>query len=342
MKQAPAIDSVEQLNQDMAEKGLEGHWSLGLEDLPSYPVTSVRPHLWRWADVHESLLRAGDVVNLADAERRTVRLLNPGIPGGHGTTHTIHFSFQYVNDGEYARAHRHSAAAFRFVLEGKDAYTTVNGQKCVMAEGDLILTPQLTWHDHVNNSGKPILWLDGLDIPLTQALHQLFFEPYTKEQQTVAADSEDVAAFYGHARPGPTPPQEFFHYKWTDTYRNLQRLRHSAAGRDPFDGTILEFRNPLTGGPTMPTIQCAIQLLEPRQETASHRHTSTTIYYVYRGTGTTTIGGQKYDWEQGDSFVVPLWHDHRHTNRSGASEAILLSMSDAPVLKALQLYRETH
>jgi len=176
MKQAPNVDSVEQLNRDMAAKGLEGHWSLGLEDLPAYPVTSVQPYLWRWADVHESLIRAGDVVNLEDAERRTIRLLNPGIPGGHGTTHTIHCSFQYVKNAEYARTHRHSAAAFRFVLAGRDAYTTVNGQQCVMEEGDLILTPQLTWHDHVNNSGKPILWLDGLDIPLTQALHQLFFD----------------------------------------------------------------------------------------------------------------------------------------------------------------------
>lgn len=339
MKQAPAPDSVDQLNRDMAEKGLEGHWNLGLEDLPPYPVTTVQPYLWHWADVHESLIRAGDVVSLEEAERRTVRLLNPGAPGGHGTTHTIHFSFQYVKDGEYARAHRHSAAAFRFVLQGKDAYTTVNGQQCVMAEGDLILTPQLTWHDHVNNSGKPILWLDGLDIPLTQALHQLFFEPYTQEQQSIDVNSEQVAAFYGQARPGAAP-QEFFHYKWADTYRDLQKLRQSEAGRDRFDGTTLEFRNPVTGGPTMPTIQCAVHLLEPKHETESHRHTSTAIYHVYRGTGTTTIGDQKFDWSQGDSFTVPLWHEHCHANRSGESEAILLSMSDAPVMKALQLYRE--
>ena len=153
------------------------------------------------------MIRAGEVVNLEkDAERRTIRLLNPGIPGGHGTTHTIHFSFQYVKHGEYARAHRHTAAAFRFVLEGRDAYTMVNGQQCVMEEGDLILTPQLTWHDHVNDSGKPIIWLDGLDIPLTQALHQLFFEPYHQEQQALEATSEEVAGFYSHARPAVEPP----------------------------------------------------------------------------------------------------------------------------------------
>jgi hypothetical protein len=126
----------------------------------------------------------------------------------------------------------------------------------------------------VNNSGKPILWLDGLDIPLTQALHQLFFEPYTKEQQAIEASSDRVAAFYGHARPPAVPPQEFFHYKWVDTYRDLQRLRQSAAGRDPFDGYFLEFLNPRTGGPTMPTIQCAVheaQCSESRTRCGGHR-----------------------------------------------------------------------
>lgn len=337
MKRERILDSIEQLDRDMNEKSLEGHWSLGLEDLPPYPVTSVQPHLWRWEDVHESLLRAGEVVSLEDAERRTVRLLNPGIPGGHGTTHTIHVSFQYVKDGEYARAHRHSAAAFRFVLQGRDACTTVNGQQCVMEEGDLILTPQLSWHDHVNDSGKPILWLDGLDIPLTQALHQLFFEPYRQERQTVEATSDDVTGFYGHARPAAAPPGEFFHYKWADTERDLERLRRSGKGRDPFDGCLLEFRNPVTGGPTMPTIQCAVQLLEPGRETAAHRHTSTAIYHVYRGAGATIIGGREYQWRQGDSFVVPLWSQHAH---SASTDAILLSMSDAPVMKALDLYRE--
>jgi gentisate 1,2-dioxygenase len=51
------------------------------------------------------------------------------------------------------------------------------------------------------------------------------------------------------------------------------------------------------------------------------------------------IGERRFDWEQGDSFVVPVWHEHRHLNPSSA-EAILFSMSDAPALKALDLYRE--
>ncbi|HZH85630.1 MAG TPA: cupin domain-containing protein, partial [Phototrophicaceae bacterium] len=94
------------------------------------------------------------------------------------------------------------------------------------------------------------------------------------------------------------------------------------------------------GGPTMTTIGCAVQLLPPGDRTETHRHTSTVIYHAFRGSGTTQIGDRCFEWEQGDSFVVPLWYRHSHLNRSASDEAILFSMSDGPVLKALDLYRE--
>lgn len=340
MKQVSLSDSVALLDQDMAKKNLEGHWQLGFENYLPYPETSVEPYLWKWEDIYNFLVRAGEVVSLEQAERRTIRLINPGLKDRHATTHTIHLSVQYVKAGEFARTHRHTAAAFRFVIKGEGAYTTVNGQQCIMEEGDLILTPQLTWHDHANNSDKPIVWLDGLDIPLVQSLHQLTFEPYPQLTQPIQKRSEQVAALYSHARPVVSGAGEFFHYKWGDTYRVLRALVTEAPKPDRFDGYLLEYRNPVTGGPTMPTIQCAVQLLLPGQETDVHRHTSTVIYHGFRGSGTCFVGDRRFDWDQGDSFVVPLWYAHRHVNRSSSEEAILLSMSDAPVLKSLDLYRE--
>ncbi|HXV79202.1 MAG TPA: cupin domain-containing protein [Candidatus Binatia bacterium] len=339
MKNAVVDDSVEILNRDMAEKNLGGHWQLGFENYAPYPETTVQPWLWKWTDVYESLMRAGDVVSMEEAERRTVRLLNPALRDRQATTHTIHFSFQYVKPGEHARPHRHTAAALRFILKGSGAYTTVNGQKCVMEEGDLILTPQLTWHDHTNDSGKPIIWLDGLDIPLVQSLQQLLFEPYMGDAQPIATTSEEVALSYGHPRPGSRPASAFFHYKWSDAYRGVRALVDTAS-LDRFDGYLLEYRDMTTGGPTMPTIQCALSLLRPDQETEAHRHTSTVIYHVFRGRGSSFVGEERFDWEAGDSFVVPLWHPHRHLNGSPSEEAILFSMSDVPVLKSLSLYRE--
>lgn len=339
MKNTDTKDDVEELNRDMAAKHLGGHWQLGLESYLAYPQTTVQPYLWKWTDVRESLMRAGDVIKMEEAERRTVRLLNPALTERQATTHTIHFSFQYVKPGEHARAHRHTAAAFRFILEGHGAFTTVNGQKCVMEEGDLILTPQMSWHDHTNDSHEPIIWLDGLDIPLVQSLHQLLFESYAQEAQPIRETSEEVARLYAQGKQMAAPTSGYFHYPWADTEQSL-RAMVNAASPDRFEGFLWEYRNPATSGATMPTIQCAISLLRPGQETEAHRHTSTVIYHAFRGQGSSVVGDERFDWERGDSFVVPLWYPHRHVNRSVSEDALLFSMSDAPVLKALDLYRQ--
>jgi gentisate 1,2-dioxygenase len=339
MNRAARSDSLALLDRDMAQKNLQGYWSLGMEGLPPFPTTSVEPCLWKWADVHESLLRAGEAISLEQSERRVVRLVNPGLQDRPFASHTLQISFQYVKPGENARAHRHTPAALRFVVQGNGAYTTVNGQRCVMEPGDLILTPKLSWHDHSNESKEPMLWLDGLDFPLIQALHQVMQERYAERRQPVAKDSEEVMEKLGAALRHGMPLADFFHYKWRDTALTLRALAQSQAARDRFDGYLLEYKNPLTGGATMTTMQCAVQLLLPRDETESHRHTSTVIYHVFRGKGATLIGERRFDWQQGDSFVVPVWHAHRHMN-SSSEDAILFSMSDAPTLKALDLYRE--
>ncbi|HVO94016.1 MAG TPA: cupin domain-containing protein [Terriglobales bacterium] len=341
MKQAASNDSVALLDRDMAEKNLSGYWRLGMEGLPSYPITSVEPCLWKWMDVHGSLVRAGEVISLENSERRVVRLVNPGLDRQRAfATHTLQISFQYVKPGENARAHRHTPAALRFVVQGNGAYTTVNGQQCVMEPGDLILTPKLTWHDHSNDSAEPMIWLDGLDFPLVGALHQVMQERYPERRQPIEKSSEEVIGQLGSSIRHGLPLADFFHYKWRDTEQSLRALAASEAAKDRFDGYLLEYRNPLTGGATMTSIQCTVQLLPAKVETESHRHTSTAIYHVFCGKGATQIGDKTFEWEQGDSFVVPLWHPHRHINRSPSDDAILFSMSDAPVLKALDLYRE--
>ncbi|MBM4298176.1 MAG: cupin domain-containing protein [Deltaproteobacteria bacterium] len=333
-------DSVALLDRDMAGKNLSGYWRLGMEGLPSYPMTKVEPCLWKWADVYESLVRAGEVISLENSQRRVVRLVNPGLDQRNAfATHTIQVSFQYVKPGENARAHRHTPAALRFVVQGGGAYTTVNGQQCMMEPGDLILTPNMTWHDHSNDGSAPVIWLDGLDFPLVTALQQVMQERYTERRQAIEKNSEAVMSSLGSSIRHGLPLSDFFHYKWRDSEPALRALAKSPSTRDRFDGYLLEYRNPVTGGPTMTTIQCAVQLLPAKESTEAHRHTSTVMYHVFRGKGTSEIGEQKFDWQQGDTFVVPLWHAHRHVN-SSSDDAILFSMSDAPALRALELYRE--
>src|SRR3546814_4835490 len=86
--------------------------------------------------------------------------------------------------GEVAPSHRHTQSALRFVVEGSGAFTAVDGEKTIMEEGDFIITPSWTWHDHGNDSDRPMVWMDGLDIPLVQAL-DCRSEEHTSELQSL-------------------------------------------------------------------------------------------------------------------------------------------------------------
>jgi 1-hydroxy-2-naphthoate dioxygenase len=256
-------------------------------------------------------------------------------------TNTIHISVQLVKPGEIAKAHRHVAAAIRYVLKGSArGFTIVEGERFAMEEGDLITTPNWTWHDHYNGSSEPIVWLDGLDVRLVSYMGAMLQENYKAEQQPVEKPDGYSGKVLGRARPGwfqsphATPP---YRYPWQDTYATLQALKESEG--DPYDGVLLEYTNPRTGGPTLPTFSCEIQLLRPKETTRSHRHTSTTIYHAFRGEGSTVVGGETLQWSQGDIFLVPPWYPHRHQNRQN-QDAILFSTTDRPAALALGLYRE--
>src|SRR5882757_365093 len=147
--------AIEQFDLELAELSIEGYWNtIGVS--PPEPKPRADAHLWRWQDIHDNLFKASEIVNLEDgAERRSLRLVTPGLPW-RSTTETIQSSVQMVLPGEVARAHRHSAAALRFIIEGSAGYTTVNGERYVMQPSDLVLTPQGTWHDHGNLSSAPV------------------------------------------------------------------------------------------------------------------------------------------------------------------------------------------
>ena len=324
---------VSELNHWLAERNLNGHWNRQSR----FP--KVEPYLWKWPDIYAGLQRAGEIVPMDQTGRRTIQMKNPSLAAG--MTHTIHLSVQLVKPGEIARAHRHVAGAIRYIIKGSStAWTIVEGERFPMEEGDLITTPNWTWHDHYNGSDEPVIWLDGLDVRLVSYLNAQFQENFVREQQPVEKPDGYSSKILGLARPTwakpgfATPP---FRYRWEETQATLMALKESDG--DPFDGIRLEYVNPFTGGPTLPTLSCEVQLLRPRENTRSHRHTSTGVYQAFRGQGVTVIDGQRKEWDQGDIFVVPPWHSHHHENR-GEKDAILFSIHDWPVMKALGLYRE--
>lgn len=321
------------LDQWLAERNMNGHWSRDTN------TTQIKPYLWKWADIHEGFKWACTLIPMDKAGRRTVQLKNPSLKGG--TTPTIGVAIQAILPGEIAQAHRHTQGAIRFVIAGSSkCFTIVEGERFPMEEGDLLTTPNWTWHDHYNGSSDTIYWLDCLDARLVNYLGARFTENFARDQQPVEKPDGYTSKILGHARPlwmkqnHPTPP---FRYCWADTYPILLDLKGSEG--DPFDGIRLTYTNPLNGGPTLPTFSCEVQLFRPKEKTRSHRHTSVTIYQAFRGNGRTRVENETFEWEQGDILVVPAWNWHSHENPS-VEDSILFSITDRPALEGLGLYRE--
>lgn len=330
-------EEEERFYEGTGQAGLIPAWrGRGLERKPS-----VVPFAWRWATARPLVLRSGDIVTPdRDVERRVLRLANPGLH--HGTTHTISAALQLLLPGENAPAHRHTPTAIRWVLEGSGAYTTVEGDKCYMEPGDLILTPSWTWHDHNNEGDQPLIWMDGLDTPLVHNLEATFYEAFPEDQQPIVSVGESERKYAsGALRPAweeaTAPYSPLWHYKWDRTHQALRSLAQTDCS--PFDDVALEFSDPATGGPVLRTMSCWIQLIRPGVNTKAHRHTSSAVYQVFRGQGHSVINGRRFDWSEGDFLVVPSWAWHEHANDTD-QEAILFSIQDIPVMKTLALYRE--
>jgi gentisate 1,2-dioxygenase len=324
------------LEDRLVKSSLWAHWLKHDRPRP------LEPWSWKWTDIHDFLVESGKTVSMKEAKRRTVQLVHPTLGNLKGTSRTLQSSFQLVNPGETAEAHRHTAAALRFVVQGHGAYTTVEGEQMVMEPGDLILTPNWTWHDHHNDTNEPIIWMDGLDIHLTGHLNALFQQNYDTEAQPIAKKDGYSKLVSAGARPieSPairTPP---YNYKWSDTVKTLEALAKAGEKGDPCDGIYLEYKNLFTGGHTMPTIGCYVQMLRPGEKTAPHRHTSNSIYQVFSGDGVTVASGKEMRWGSKDCFFIPSWSIHTLENTSKTQPAFLFSMTDRPVTEALGLYRE--
>lgn len=348
-------DARELIRQRSRELGLVGLWDIVHEVELAEPKKSFVPCLWRWSDIRPLMLDAARHVPLAESDRRVLILSNPGVFPKHYSTNTLYVSCSIYNGKEEATVHRHTPNASRFVLEGSGGYTNIEGEKCTMSRGDLIVTPNGTWHDHGNDGDEPVLWIDVLDLPLVESLSATQFEFDYREPasggpvrkyQSVSCPGEHSTNLYGtggmrptfvpHLR-GKSVGTPMFVYRWKDAERALDRLRDYAGS--PFDGVMLEYVNPVNGEPVTTTMSFAVQLLRPGEATRRHRHTSSTFYCCFKGRGRTVVNGETLEWGENDLFVIPSWAWHEHVNADSTKDAVLYAVSDAPVMQRLGLYR---
>jgi len=316
-------------------------------------------HRWRWEEYSTYLQRIAGIASQADvspiefADRQSILLTNPGLNGRLQVTNTIRCAISIYNPGDVAPAHVHSPNASRTILTEKGGYTNVEGERCEAARGDIILTPNGTWHDHGNDGEVPVIWIDMLDWPLMEFLDCAWvdqeFQPSTgsnaKSQETIHSDGHS-GRLYGNGGMVPTfishqigfgrDPAPLIHFRGTRIREALDALRKEKG--DPHEGIQMEFVNPVTGRPVFPTLNYQAQLLRPGEATLPKRETSSTFIVVIDGKGKSEIGGQTFDWEPNDIMVVPNFVWRRHIN-TGANEAVLYTVTDAALLKNIGQYR---
>ena len=130
------------------------------------------PHLWRCEeDIEPILHRAVELVTMDDSERRSVILVNPGLAPRRATVSTMYTAYRLNDANEIMPPHRHTPSAVRFGLKGKGNFTGVDGEDIVFGPGDMVLTPNSTWHNHGTVGDEQALNLSVLDLPLVETLN---------------------------------------------------------------------------------------------------------------------------------------------------------------------------
>jgi gentisate 1,2-dioxygenase len=316
-------------------------------------------HHWRWREIGPYLDRIAEIARNADvspiefAERQQFLLTNPGLGGRLQVTSTMRCAVSIYNPGDVAPVHIHTPNASRTILSENGGYTTIEGERCVAARGDLILTPNGTWHDHGNDGADPVVWIDVLDFPLMEFLDCVWLDEHYPGATESNARAQGVTQSDGYSSrlygkgglmPASTPNRRgfglgtspMFHYRGADVRAALDDLRNEAS--DPYDAVTVRFVNPVTGASIFPTLDYRAMLLRSGEATRFKRETAGTLYQVIEGSGRTEVSGQTFEWERNDIFVVPGFAWRRHTNR-GAADAVLYAVSDWPLLEKIGQYR---
>ncbi|ABQ69409.1 gentisate 1,2-dioxygenase [Rhizorhabdus wittichii DC-6] len=310
--------------------------------VPRQPAPVIQAAHWDYdAVVRPRLMEAGRLITAKKAERRVLILENPGLRGKASITQSLYAGLQLILPGEVAPAHRHTQCALRFIVEGEGAHTTVSGERTIMHPGDFVLTPNWTWHDHGNESDAPMVWLDGLDIPIVAFLDAGFAEAGNADSQpTVRPDGDAEARFGGTLLPvdwrASSRNSPVLNYPYARSRETLHRLERNGEA-DASHGYKLRYVNPADGGWPMPTIGAFIQFLPGGFRTAPYRSTDSTVYAVVEGHGESIVGDRRIRWKPRDIFVAPSWQWQEH---AASGDAVLFSFSDRPVQEGLGLWRE--
>jgi gentisate 1,2-dioxygenase len=327
---APAAVIVEQSN-------VQALWRREGPLIAATPRANDMPMAWRWQAIEPLIDRSLDEVPAEDAEKRVLMLAHPAFRGEAVTTTNLSACLQISEPGEFIAPRRHALAALRFVMDGYGGATIVNGKRCPMHEGDLILTPAWCWHEHVNDGHRRVVWCNGFDLPLARYLDVTFAEsgPVRDIPVDMGALPDEALNWSGLLPTGMPVPQHspLFRYAWMDAHSALAALPCERDG-----SRVLRYVSPATGRAVLPTLDCYLMGLGAGAATRGYRTTHNAVCVVVEGEGESQVGETRIAWERHDIFTLPHWNWVTHTAARGG--ATLFIMTDRELIRRMGYLRE--
>ena len=306
---------------------------------PNIPTRKTQATHWRYADLRPLLLKAGELTPIERAERRVLVLANPG----HGlekmqASAAIYLGMQLLLPHEVAPAHRHTPNAVRMIVEGEGAWTLVDGEKCLMSRGDLILTPTGLWHEHGHDGSGPVVWLDVLDLPLVF---------YMEASYHVDAPSQAVKPEQGgraYARGGLLPTPAFrrsekaypmLRYPWADARAALISL---AEDQPDLESVQVTYVNPETGQDAENILGFHAQMLRPAKTLRLPARSPAQVLHQIEGSVDVQGEGNAFTLAEADTCAIPGYTAVTLTNRSANAPAFVFIADESPLHRKLGLY----
>jgi len=306
---------------------------------PGKPRPNTRPTHWPYAALRPLLLRAGELTPIEKAERRVLVLANPG----HGLENmkasaAIYLGMQLLLPGEWAPSHRHTPNAVRMIVEGEGAYTTVDGEKCPMQRGDLILTPTGLWHEHGHDGNEPVVWLDVLDLPLVYYMEASYH--IDGPRQTVLPGAGER----GYARGGLMPSPVFerankaypmLRYPWAQARAALLSL----AEQQPQEQAVqVTYVNPETGQDAENILGFYALMLRPGEALRLPVRSPASVFHLIEGCAQVQIEGQAFHLAEADTCCAPGYSEVLLRNLSGDVPAFLFIADESPLHRKLGVF----
>jgi gentisate 1,2-dioxygenase len=306
---------------------------------PGKPIPRTKPTCWAYQNLRPLLIQAGELTPIEKAERRVLVLANPG----HGlekmqASSTIYLGMQLLLPGEWAPAHRHTPNAVRMIVEGEGAYTTVEGEKCLMSRGDLILTPTGLWHEHGHDGDQPVIWLDVLDLPMVYYMEA----SYVTEGKPQPVTSEGADRAYQRGGVVPTPmfnraqqAYPMLRYPWVDVRAALQAL---ASSQPEIEAVQVSYVNPETGADCQKILGYSALMLRPGESLTMPARSTAMVFHQIEGGAEVSVPDHTFNLGEADTCCIPGYTPLSLVNHSKDLPAFLFIADDAPLQKKLGVY----